>query len=147
MSMRNTTARFAGVTFLVLQLWGGAGVLAQETPHQMKVGKRDDITLTSVTRLGSLTLRPGHYILQHRVSHGEHAMHFVKFIPYGGEPGHGRTYYPSGPMGISHTGEQMCKLEPLTATAEQTRVFFADENGGKRITKIEIKGENVAHIF
>lgn len=142
--MRNTTARFAGVTFLVLQLWGGAGVLAQETPHQMKVGKRDDITLTSVTKVGSLTLQPGHYIIQHRVSHGEHAMHFVNFIPYMGRRG---AYYPTGPIGTSDAGEQMCKLEPLTASAKHTRVFFADENGGKRITKIEIKGENVAHIF
>lgn len=145
--MRNTTARFAGVTFLVLQLWGGAVVLAQETAHQMKVGKRDDVTLTSVTKVGNLTLQPGHYILQHRVSHGEHAVHFVNFIPYGGEPGHGRTYYPSGPIGISHTGEQECKLEPLMAKVEQTRVYLVDEDGAKRITRIEIKGENVAHVF
>lgn len=145
--MKNITAKLVALAFTVLQLWSGTIVLAQGTPNQIKVGKRDDVTLTSVTKVGDLTLQPGHYILQHRVSHGEHAVHFVDFIPYGGEPGHGRTYYPSGPTGISHTGEQACKLEPLKAKATQTQVYFADDNGVQRITRIEIKGENVAHVF
>ncbi len=135
MSMRNTTARFAGVTFLVLQLWGGTVVLAQEAGRQLTVGKRGEFSLTSETKAGTLTLAPGRYILQHRVTRGDHAFHFVNIIPY--EPS--VSYVPQG--------EQKCKLEPLKAKSERTQVYLVDEDGAKRITRIEIKGENVAHVF
>lgn len=133
------------LTFLILQVW--AVGFARETLNKIKTGIRDEITLSSVTKVGTLTLQPGQYILEHRMSHGKHAMHFVSFIPYGGLPGHGRTYYPSGPMGISEVGKQACELEPLKAKVEQTRIFLAEENGVKWISRIEIKGENVAHLF
>ena len=143
--MKNTLAKLVIVGLLIPQLGSGLTVLGGTGEQGLKVGKEDDITLTSVTKVGSLTLQPGHYILQHRVKHGEHAVHFVKFIPYGGgEPGKGRPYYP---FSATEVGEQQCKLEPLTTPATQTNVFFVDDDGTQRITRIEIKGENVAHLF
>jgi hypothetical protein len=143
--MKNSKTKLAVLVFLILQL--GAIGLARTTTNQIKTGKRDDITLSSVTKVGNLTLQPGQYILQHQMGRDAHAMHFVSFIPFGGAPGHGRTYYPSGPTGISDEGEAPCKFEMLKAKAEETRVYFDEENGVKRITRIEIKGENVAHVF
>jgi hypothetical protein len=148
MQMKNTIARSVALSFLLLQLWNGIVINGQTTQQPVKVGKRDDITITSVTKVGNITLQPGHYILQHRVSHGKHAVYFVKFIPYGGgRPVKGRPYYPTGSEGTSQAGDQECKLEPLPTKAKHTHVFFVDDYGAQRITRIEIKGENVAHVF
>jgi hypothetical protein len=50
-------------------------------------------------------------------------------------------------MGRFQVGEVECKLEPLNAKVKRTQVVFAEEHGAKRITRIEIRGENVAHLF
>ena len=126
---------------IVLQLWVAG--FAQASTSQTKVGKTDDITLSSITKVGTLTLQPGHYILRHKASLGSHAMHFVSFTPYSGG-GKVRTYYGSY---RSDVGAVECKVEPLNAKVKKTQAFFAEENGMKRISKIEIKGENVAHLF
>lgn len=149
--MKSGKGKLVALAFLILQL--SVAGLALQTENKLKLGKQDDITLMSVTKVGNLTLRPGHYILRHRTSDGKHAMHFVSFVPYGGETGHGRTYYPAGyglpsnRMGKSDAGEPECRIEPLKTTVKRTQVFFVNENGGKRITRVEIKGENVAHLF
>jgi hypothetical protein len=162
--MKNGKSKVMVLAFFILQLSAAAFALAPgredspsasmlQTEKRLKVGKQDDITLTSVTKLGGFTLYPGHYVLRHKTSDGRHAMHFVSFVPYGGKQGHGRTYYPAGyslpssPMGRSQAAELECKVEPLGARVTRTQVFFVDENGEKRITRIEIKGENVAHLF
>ena len=149
--MQDGKAKLVISAFLILLL--GVVSFAQETTDQVRVGKEDDITLSSVTKVGTLTLWPGYYILRHKTSHEKHAMHFVSFIPYGGIRGHGRTYYPAGyslpssRMGRFQVGEVECKLEPLNAKVKRTQVVFAEEHGAKRITRIEIRGENVAHLF
>ena len=143
--MKSGQGKLAVLVVLILQF--GVAAFAQQTENKLlKVGKQDDITLTSVTKLGALTLEPGHYILRHRTIDGKHAVHFVSFVPYGGETGHGRTYYPAG-YGAAEAGELECQVEPLKTTVRRTQVFFAEEDGTKRITRVEIKGENVAHVF
>jgi hypothetical protein len=143
--MKNTLLKLVALGLFILRLGNGVAVGSQTAEQAIRVGKTDDITLKSVTRVGRLTLQPGHYILQHRASHGEHAVHFVKFIPYGGgEPGKGRPYYP---FGATEVGVQQCRLQALPTKVKQTHVFLIDDDGTKQITRIEIKGENVAHVF
>ena len=139
--MKNRKAILVVLAFLILQLWAVA--FAQTSTNQTKVGKTDDITLSSTTKVGNLTLQPGHYILQHKSSHGTHAMHFVSFTPYSGN-GKAHTYFGSNRTDV---GNVKCKLDPLNAKIKKTQVFLAEENGVKRISRIEIKGENVAHLF
>ena len=149
--MKNSKARVAVLAFLILQF--SVAALALQTENKLKVGKEDDILLTSVTKVNNLTLWPGHYILRHRTSNAKHTMHFVSFVPYGGKQGHGSTYYPaayslpSSRVGKLEAGEPECKIQPLKTAVKRTQVFFVGENGGKRITSIEIKGENAAHVF
>jgi hypothetical protein len=43
----------------------------------LKTGKKGEITLTQATKVGDVTLQPGTYVVQHRVSGNDH---FVRFI-------------------------------------------------------------------
>jgi len=139
--MQNGKGKMMLLALLILQL--GVVGFARASTNQTKVGKTDDITLSSITKVGNLTLQPGHYILQHKGNLTTHAMHFVSFTPYSGG-GKAHTYYGSA---RTRVGEVECKLEPLDAKIKKTQVFFAEETGVKRISRVEIKGENVAHLF
>ena len=48
---------------------------------------------------------------------------------------------------VSQVGQAGRKLEALKGRAEQNRVYLTDEGGTRRITTIEVKGENVSHVL
>jgi len=111
--------------------------VAQEKEQMLNVGKGGDIVLSSETKLGDMTLRPGSYMVKYRL---EGSDHFIHFTETGGEIA--SQCLPKG-----HLGELRCKLEPLVSKARQTAVYTTKEDGFSRVTKIVIKGENVAHLF
>lgn len=117
-------------------------VAAAADQQVIKVGKKGEIMFDQETKVGDVTLKPGHYQLQHRVEGSDHLVHFTEFKGM-----HGGYPKGTGPTGIAHPGEVKCKLEPLQAKASQTRVTLNTANGERRITRIEIAGENVAHVF
>lgn len=132
----NSAARLAGILVLIFQ-FNLATAFDREAKQEITVGKTGVFTLASVTKVGSLTLQPGRYLLQHRKEQrGGHAMHFVGFSP---------VYH--GGIEPSQRFEQKCKVELLPAKATRTRIFLVKTNGTEQITRIEIKGENVAHVF
>jgi hypothetical protein len=116
-------------------------VAAAADQQVIKVGKKGEIMFDQETKVGDVTLKPGHYQLQHRVEGSDHLVHFTEFKGM-----HGYTKW-SGPSGIAHPGEVKCRLEPLPAKASQTQVTLNTANGERRITRIEIAGENVVHVF
>ena len=110
---------------------------AQEKPHQpmqmsqqIKVGKTGTVSFSQPTKVGEVLLPPGSYRFVHRTG-GED--HLVQFSP------------------TTHAGhdfkEVKCQLEPLPKKASQTAITTTDEGGSRRITRIEVAGENVAHVF
>lgn len=105
--------------------------LAAEHEDMLRVGKKGEVAFSTPTKVGDLTLKPGTYRVQHRV---EGEQHFVRFEALGssGTPGQ---------------GEVQCKLEPLPKKASQTAVYTTKEDSGARVTKVEIAGENAAHVF
>ncbi len=113
--------------------------MAADQEQVLKVGQKGGITLSTETKAGDLTLKPGSYMVQHRVEGSDHFVHFTE-----------RTkeypYYRSG-LPKAHPGEVKCRLEPLKAKASQTTVHLMKEDGVMRVTKIIIRGENVAHLF
>jgi hypothetical protein len=110
----------------------------------VKVGKKGDIVFEQPTQVGDTTLPPGHYVFQHRVSGDQHIVKFVgaKEMRHGGSS-------MTTPMhvGPTTTEEIKCRLEPMSAKAKLTAVTFNTEGGASRVTRIEIAGENVAHVF
>lgn len=118
-------------------LVGVAYATAQEMSHQqmqmgqqLKVGKSGEMTLSQPTKIGEVLLPPGSYRFVHRVEGGDH---FVKFTQTSRA---GRDF-----------GEIKCQIEPLPAKVKQTSIATIDDGGTRRITRIEVAGENVAHVF
>ena len=107
----------------------------------IKVGKKGEIRFSADTQVGDLTLKAGHYQMQHRVDGEDHVLHFIE-LKGGHDP-----YHRSGATGESHPGEVKCRLEPMNAKAQRTAVTVNMEGGVRRITRVEIEGENVAHVF
>lgn len=126
---------------VLLVLLAGTFAVAGES-NSIKVGKKGDIMLSQETKVGDLTLKPGHYQIQHRVVGTDHMIHFTELKGM-----HSNPYYSTGPTGTAHPGEIKCRLEPMATKASQTAVYTEEEGGMRHITKIEIKGENVAHVF
>ncbi len=121
-----------------LLFYSGAAIAAQHE-HALKVGKTGQVTFDKETKVGDMTLKPGRYKFQHRVEGSEHFVHFTEWT----KP------YPSGSSGTptAHPGEAKCKLEPLSKKVSQTRIYTVDEGTARRLTKVEVGGENVAHLF
>lgn len=121
----------------------GAAAIAAEPEHAMKVGKTGEVIFDKETKVGDLTLKSGRYHLQHRVEGSDHFVHFTEWT----KP---NPAYPSQPTSgqlKAHPGETKCKLEMLDKKASQTQVFLQAEGPTQRVVKVEVRGENVAHLF
>lgn len=116
--------------------------MAQGKEQVLKVGKNGKIELSEETMVGDLKLKAGPYKVQHRVAGSDHFIHFIELT----KPS---PYYKTGSEGTpkSHPGEVMCKIQPLNEKVTQTAVYLNKEDGMMRITRIDISGENVAHLF
>ena len=127
---------------VMLTLLVNVTVAAAADQQVIKVGKKGEMMFDEETRIGDLTLKPGHYQIQHRVDGADHVVHFTEL-----KGKHRNPYYESGATGEAHPGEVKCRLEPMNAKASETKVNISTEEGVRRITRIEIAGENVAHVF
>ncbi len=130
---------FAAVVGMLIL--NSAPSMAAEHEHTLKVGKKGDVTFVKDIQVGDLTLKPGRYILQHRVDGEDHFIHFTEVTKGSGYSGTG------GGAPKAHPGEVKCKLEPLAKTVQGTTLYYDTEGGVNRLTKVEIAGENVAHVF
>lgn len=119
----------------------GAVAIAQEHEHAMKIGKTGDVTFDKETMIGDLTLKPGRYKFQHRVDGGNHFVHFTEWE----KASTGVIQVVTGPK--AHPGEVQCKVEMLNKKVSGTTFYTSTEGAGQRITRIEVEGENVAHLF
>jgi hypothetical protein len=113
--------------------------VASEHNHILKVGKKGEITLTQLTKVGDMVLQPDTYVVQHRHSGDNHYVRFVelKQVEFSNEDTK-FTYTEQ-----DNAGEIKCRVEPAGATAKETTVSVS----GNRITKVTIKGEDVVHVF
>lgn len=116
-------------------------VAAAADQQVIKVGKKGEVMLSEDTQVGDLSLKAGHYQMQHRVEGSDHMIHFTEMR------GMHNPSAPGGPTSEAHSGGVKCRLEPMSAKASQTAVTTSTEGGVRRITRIEIRGENVAHVF
>ncbi len=113
----------------------------QAKQQTLKTGKKGEIHLNHETKVGDLTLKPGDYVVQHRVEGSDHFVHFIEM---------GKTYpaYPvSSEYAKSRPGEVKCQLQPLDSKAAETAVYVVKQDDGTwRATKVVVRGENVAHL-
>lgn len=109
----------------------------------IKVGKKGQVVFDQPTQVGDVTLPAGHYVFQHRVS-GED--HFIKFVGAKQMQHAGTSMTGTMQMGPTTSQEIKCTVEPLNQKVQQTGVTINTE-GVRRVTRIEVAGENVAHVF
>jgi|DewCreStandDraft_4_1066084.scaffolds.fasta_scaffold05139_14 hypothetical protein len=126
------------VAVATLLLYSGTAIAAQHE-HALKVGKTGEVTFDKETRVGDLAFKPGRHKFQHRVEGSEHFVHFTEWT----------KSHPTGSSGTpkAHPGEVKCRIEPLSKKVSQTRIYTVDEGAFSRLTKVEVGGENVAHLF
>lgn len=138
--LRRQGAGWLSLFVATATLWiNTSAAIAAEHEHAMKVGKTGEITFAQETQVGDVTLKPGRYKFQHRVEGSDHFVHFTQWT----KP------YPVGSSGTpkAHPGETKCRIEELSKKVSQTTVYTSSESGVNRITKVEVGGENVAHLF
>ena len=110
----------------------------------VKVGKKGDVTFSEPTQVGDVTLPAGHYVFQHRVSGDDH---FIKFVGAKEMEHSGSSMTMPMQTGPTTSEDIKCAVEPLNQKVKQTAVTINTEGGVRRITRIEVAGENVAHVF
>ncbi len=117
------------------------GTQAGKGEQVLKVGKTGEVKFTTETKVGNLTLKPGKYQSQHRVEGSDHFVHFTEVTK-----GVGYTATGGG-VPKAHPGEVKCKVEPLNKKLTQTAIYSKQENGFRRVTRLEVRGENAAHLL
>src|SRR5512146_2440349 len=121
-------------------LWTVAAVAAPgQNEQKLKTGKTAEITLTQVTTVGDLTLQPGKYVVQHRMSGKDHFMKFTQLkevldLNVGSENGGWYTREER-----INAGEVKCRIEPAGATNAATSAPVVTEDGSPEITEVSIK--------
>lgn len=105
------------------------------------VGKKGEIVFTEPTQIGDVTLKPGHYRFQHRVEGNDHLVSFTELLMSQGNHATGMQ------LGGKDSGEIKCRVEALDRKAAKTAIYSDSSSGIKKVTRIEVRGENVAHVF
>ena len=124
-----------------LLFYTGSTAIAQQHDHEMKVGKTGEVTFDKETKVGDLTLKPGRYKFQHRIAGTDHVVHFTEWTKPNPGPILLRTTEKAYP------GEVQCKTEALNKKVVATTLYMTTEGNVQRITKVEVEGENVAHLL
>ena len=152
--MRNV--RSTWIAIVAVTLFGASVAGATQRAHGtsvLTVGAKGEVTLTTETKVADITLKPGRYYIDHRVEGtvaprrvSGHYIHFTEVTPELSQRREAarRAF---GESAVAHPGEIECALEALSKKASKTTVFTTTEEGITRITRIEIAGENVAHLF
>lgn len=127
---------------LIVMAFVALGTIAAEL-QCMKANDQGEIVLDRQATVGDATLRPGVYLVHSEVVDGKHYIHFVEQSKK--YEVHAAEWFEQAPL--TGIGEAKCGTEPLTKKVSGTAIYFIEEATGVRIKKIEIGGEDHAHIF
>ncbi len=130
---------FLALSAAAVIFYTGAAV-ASDHQHELKIGKTGDVTFSVMTKVGPMTFKPGRYKLQHRVNGTDHFIHFTEMSKT-------NPYNPESPTERGHPGEVKCDIEMADKKFSQTRLLFTKDGDALRLVRIEVAGENGAHIL
>lgn len=117
---------------------------AEPRERELTVGKKGDIEFGKETIVGELRLKPGRYQFQHRV---EGAEHFVRFEALTTTTPSAQKLGTGMPLPAGTAGEVKCRVEPLATKARDTTLHLLNEEAGQRLTRLLVRGEDMAHVF
>lgn len=122
----------SAATLLVAADHGSHGV--------MKLGKGATISVSDTTSMGGLVLKPGIYSVRYEWDGNQHYMELTRTSAM--EPGEPYSQYSA-----QRVGKVKCELEPAGDRIKDTAVVIDNSNGERRVSKLEVRGENVVHVF
>ena len=109
-----------------------APAAAAENDQVMKIGKRGQVNFVTEVSVGEVTLKPGQYTVQCRRDGPEHMMRFTPARARGS---------------AAEITEVKCGKEILPRKVSAGSVHSHKDGDVVKLTRIEIPGENVAHVF
>ncbi len=120
-----------GAMLVTATAWAKAG-------DSTRVGKTATVSFDRETQVGNVMFQPGDYAVRHRVIGAEDFMVFqrTEANPYGGD-----NEEAGKPQRVA------CRIEPLNTKVSDTTASFEPDGNIEKLTKIEIAGENVEHLF
>lgn len=125
----------------ILVAGGTLAVAAGHDSHNaVKIGKGATIDIISTTQIGDLVLKPGTYSVKYKSDGDQHSMAIALIRDDATPPwSSASTYKP--------VGEVKCHTEAVAQKNPQTLLYSDNSSGATRITKLEVRGETVAHLF
>lgn len=109
-----------------------------KTGEATRVGRTATINFAHETQVGDVMFKPGDYTVRHRVVGSDHFMVFQRTEE---SPSGGASYDVGKPQQVQ------CNVESLAAKVSDTTASFEPEGNIDKLTKIEVAGENVQHLF
>lgn len=118
-------------------VFGVSRATAQQMSHhrtqmrgQLNAGKTGEATFSQAILISDRALPRGSYRFVHRTLGDEHFMVFTQ------------TARP-----WREFGEIKCQVEALPEKVSRTAITTMDDGGARRVTRIEVAGENLVHVF
>ncbi len=119
------------------------GASAAEQLQCLRANDQGEIVLERQARVADATLRPGVYFVHSEIVDGKHYLHFVEESKK--YEVHAEEAIDQPPL--TGIGEANCGTEQLTDKVSGTAIYFIEEPTGVRIRKVEIRGEDHAHLL
>jgi hypothetical protein len=132
-----------------LTTWSSAreGLQKGEMPSSdHRVGKIGHVTITAPVKVGNATLPMGDYEVKHVSTQKEHFVEFIRVVEIP-NPAWAMRRPPQGTPRYERQkiAEANCTLKPLVKKAGKTAVVISGNEAS--LTRLQIKGEDVAHLF
>lgn len=127
------------MTAVLALLLGLSSLTALAQHEETRTGKKGEITFGSPVRIGNVSLSAASYQIQHVVEGFDHFIVFKRILS--GSP------YFTGVSG-KESARVKCRIEPLSDKAKYTGLRFGVNSAGETtVEEVQIKGENVKHVF
>jgi hypothetical protein len=126
-------------------LWATSAHAQEQTV--IKSDENGEITLARPAKVGEITLQPDTYVLQHRDSHGQDFVRFMR-VERTQQLRISRAYtgwYTE--TELIKVGDIKCRVEQVGTKAQISMVTVATENGAPRIIRAMIKGKRAMYMF
>ncbi len=128
---------------LIIMAFVVLGAIGAEQLQCVKANDEGELVVERQAMLADATLRPGIYLVHSEVVAGKHYVHFVeKSKRYEVHAEEAMEQVP-----LTGMGEANCATEQLTGKAAVTAIYLSEGPAGVRIKKVEIKGEDHAHML
>ena len=132
--------RIGFVVFAIAAL-AGAPAFAQ---HTVAIGKKGEVELRADSRVGSTTLKPGHYVFQQQSANDQH--YLVVRAQATSQLRGGQHYAGATKEEVARVPCRMVDT-PTGKKTQATALYLTKEaDGVQRVTRIDIRGEKEGHV-